>query len=191
MCGCASARPHAVYVHNSWFRAPTGKPVRALLRRNADGAQIEYENEPREKSLVWKLLQNSDTEMRHTDRFIAPATSRVDYRFSDGKHYIVTSSCTPLDKDTTEVHTVVSYKFGRLNPFIRLVFQPLSQLIIRQDVAMMKQQRDNIDRFGGRARFCNSAADLLMPEITAWRKTLAEGGTPEVAGVVREQELHL
>ena len=59
------------------------------------------------------------------------------------------------------------------------------------DVAMMKQQRDNIDRFGGRARFCNSAADLLMPEITAWRKTFAEGGTPEAAGVVREQELHL
>lgn len=183
--------PHAVYVHNSWFRAPTGKPVRALLRRNADGAQIEYANEPREKSLVWKLLQNSDTEMSHTDRFIAPATSRVDYRFSDGKHYIVTSSCTPLDDDTTEVHTVVSYRFGRLNPLIRLVFEPLSHFIIGQDVAMMKQQRDNIDRFGGRARFCNSAADLLMPEITSWRQTLAAGGTPEAAGIVREQELHL
>ena len=56
---------------------------------------------------------------------------------------------------------------------------------------MMKQQRDNIDRFGGRARFCNSPADLLMPEITSWRQTLAAGGTPEAAGIVREQELHL
>ena len=115
----------------------------------------------------------------------------MDYRFSDGKHYIVTSSCTPLDEDTTEVHTVISYKFGRLNGLIRLLFEPLSHLIIRQDVNMMQKQRDNIDRFGGRARFCNSAADLLMPEITGWRKTLAEGGEPQPEGVVREQELHL
>ncbi|MFC2414215.1 Rieske 2Fe-2S domain-containing protein [Neisseria elongata] len=183
--------PHAVYVHDSWFRAPTGKPVRALLRRNADGAQIEYADEPREKSLVWRLLQNSETRMSHTDRFIAPSTSQVDYRFSDGKHYIVTSSCTPRDENTTEVHTVISYKFGRLNGLIRLLFEPLSHLIIRQDVNMMQKQRDNIDRFGGRARFCNSAADLLMPEITGWRKTLAEGGEPQPEGMVREQELHL
>lgn len=161
------------------------------MRRNADGAQIEYADEPREKSLVWRLLQNSETRMSHTDRFIAPSTSQVDYRFSDGKHYIVTSSCTPLDEDTTEVHTVISYKFGRLNGLIRLLFEPLSHLIIRQDVNMMQKQRDNIDRFGGRARFCNSAADLLMPEITGWRKTLAEGGEPQPEGVVREQELHL
>lgn len=78
-----------------------------------------------------------------------------------------------------------------MNGLIRLLFEPLSHLIIRQDVNMMQKQRDNIDRFGGRARFCNSAADLLMPEITGWRKTLAEGGEPQPEGVVREQELHL
>lgn len=183
--------PHAVYVHTSWFRAPTHKPVQVTLRTLEDGAQLEYANEPREKSLVWKLLQNSNSEMRHTDRFIAPATSRVDYRFSDQKHYIITSSCTPLDENTTEVHTVISFKYGVLGPLIGLIFQPLSHLIIRQDVEIMRKQRENIHRFGGVERFYLSQADMLMPSILAWRNSLEKGRSPPPAGHLSSKELRL
>ena len=183
--------PHAVYVHNRWFRAPTGKPVQVRLRHLDDGAQIEYQNEPREHSWVWRLLQNSATEMTHTDRFIAPATSRVDYRFSDRKHYIITSSCTPCDDNDTEVHTVISFKFGHIGALVRLVFEPLSRIIIRQDVAIMQKQRDNIRRFGGRERFYHSQADVLMPAIQAWRQALDGGTPPPTPGLVDERELRL
>ncbi|MCP2041598.1 phenylpropionate dioxygenase-like ring-hydroxylating dioxygenase large terminal subunit [Neisseria sp. HSC-16F19] len=183
--------PHAVYVHESWFRAPTGRAVRATVRHLADGAEIEYRNEPRERSWVWRLLQDSNTDMRHTDRFIAPATSRVDYRFSDHKHYIITSSCTPLNDNETEVHTVISFKYGRIGPLVRLVFEPLSRLIIRQDVDIMAKQRANIRRFGGTERFYMSDADLLMPAILAWREALEQGATPPAAGLIREQGLFL
>lgn len=183
--------PHAVYVHDSWFRSATGKPVRATLRHLADGAEVEYENEPREQSWVWRLLQNSGTEMRHTDRFIAPATSRVDYRFSDRKHYIITSSCTPISENETEVHTVISFRYGRLGPLVRLVFEPLSHLIIGQDVDIMQRQRDNIRRFGGRERFYTSEADLLLPAIQAWRQALAEGSEPPATGTEQTRTLSL
>ncbi len=183
--------PHAVYVHESWFRSPTGKTVQATLAHLSDGAQVEYHDEPREKSWVWRLLQDNETSMTHTDRFIAPATSRVDYRFSDNKRYIITSSCTPCNENDTEVHTVISFRYGRLSPFIRLIFEPLSRLIIKQDVDIMQKQRDNIRRFGRQERFYNSKADLLLPSILAWRKALKDGKEPPAPRTVHEQTLLL
>lgn len=183
--------PHAVYVHTGWFRSPTRKSTTVKLRWLADGAEAEYLNEPREKSVVWKMLQDSDSQMRHTDRFIAPNTSQVDYVFSDKKHYVITSSCTPISDTETEVHTVISFKYGRLNPLIRLFFEPLSHIIIGQDVAMLKRQHDNIQRFGGQARFYTSQADVLLPAIEAWRKALDENSPPPPAGHEEERELYL
>ncbi len=183
--------PHAVYVHRHWFRAPTGRPVAATLHHLADGARVDYVDEPREQSWVWRLLQNSQTRMQHSDRFIAPATSRVDYRFSDQRHYIITSSCTPLDEETTEVHTVISFRVGRWGHLVRLMFEPLSRLIIAQDVAIMRRQRDNIRRFGGRERFYLSQADVLLPAILAWRRALAEGREPPPAGPSQQCDLRL
>lgn len=167
--------PHAVYVHDSWFRSATGKSVSAVVRSLPDGAEVEYTDEPREKSLVWSLgLQKKSSSIRHTDRFIAPATSRVDYIFSDNKHYIITSSCTPVSDDKTEVFTVISYRYGKLGVFVRLFFEPLSRIIIRQDVDIMRKQRDNVRDFGGE-RFYNSKIDFLIPHILKWREAMAEG----------------
>ncbi len=169
--------PHAVYVHNSWFRSATGKAVTAIVRTLSDGAEVEYINEPREKSLVWLGLQKTQSKIRHTDRFIAPATSRVDYIFSDEKHYIITSSCTPVSANKTEVFTVISYRYGKLGGLIRYFFEPLSRIIIKQDVDMMKKQRKNINDFG-EERFYHSKVDFLMPHMLAWRKAMAEEKTP-------------
>ncbi len=169
--------PHAAYVHQSWFRSPTGHKVKVCVRTTADGAEAEYFNEPREKSLVWKWLQDSDTAMRHTDRFIAPSTSRVDYIFSDHKHYIVTSSCTPTEKNLTDVYTIITFRYGTIGWLIRLFFEPLSRIIIKQDVDIMGKQRRNIERFG-EERFCHSPADFLLPHILRWRREIAEGKEP-------------
>lgn len=165
--------PHAVYVHHSWFRSATGKSVSAVVRALPDGAEVEYTDEPREKSLVWGLgLQKKSSDIRHTDRFIAPATSRVDYVFSDDKHYIITSSCTPISADKTEVFTVISYRYGKWGALVRLFFEPLSRVIIKQDVNIMQKQRDNIRDFG-EERFYHSKIDFLMPHILAWREAIA------------------
>jgi phenylpropionate dioxygenase-like ring-hydroxylating dioxygenase large terminal subunit len=87
--------PHATFVHRYWFRSPTKKFVKAIVRTLTDGAEAEFFEEPREKSVVWWLLAPRRGAMQHTDRFIAPNTSKVDYKFPGGLHYIITSSCTP------------------------------------------------------------------------------------------------
>lgn len=189
--------PHAAHVHKSWFRSPTGKVVEAVIRTESTGAVAEYINEPTEKSLIWQTFgrisgqaENSDQPpLIHTDRFIAPATSQVDYIFNDGRHYIITSHCTPVDEGKTRVFTHITLR-APLGALVRLVFAPLSRLIIRQDVAAMRKQQANIARFGER-RFTYAKSDLLMRHIIAWRRALDTGETPPPEGEERHVALRL
>jgi phenylpropionate dioxygenase-like ring-hydroxylating dioxygenase large terminal subunit len=182
--------PHATFVHRYWFRAPTAKPVKALVRTLEDGAVAEFFEEPREKSLVWSLLSPSRGPMQHTDRFIAPCTSRVDYRFPNGLHYIITSSCTEVGPRETEVFTVISFRFGIWGPLVRLYFEPMSRFIIRQDVDVLAAQQENIARFGAPS-FASTPADLLGPHIGAWRQALKAGAPPPQAGAESHAEIRL
>lgn len=166
--------PHATFVHRHWFRTPTLKQVKAEVRINWDGAEAEYFDEPREQSVVWSLLTRKKSTMRHIDRFIAPATSRVDYDFSDSRYYVITSSCTPVNETQTRVHTVVTFRFGSFGRLVRFFFKPLSMRIIKQDVEIVRQQQANIDRFGGR-RYRVIPQDLLYRHIVQWRNSIEKG----------------
>jgi phenylpropionate dioxygenase-like ring-hydroxylating dioxygenase large terminal subunit len=173
--------PHATFLHRYWFRAPTSREITARVRILADGVQAEYFEEPRKKSLVWWLLAPLEGAMRHTDRFIAPRTSRVDYEFPGGLHYIITSSCTPIDARSTQVYTVITFRYPLLGWLVRLLFEPLSRRIIGQDAGMLNAQYANVDRFGGPA-FTSTRADLLGRHIKAWRSALSAGKPLPAAG---------
>lgn len=182
--------PHATFLHRYWFRAPTAKPVRARVRTLADGAEAEFFEEPRERSFVWWLLAPREGGMRHVDRFIAPRTSFVDYEFPNGLRYTITSSCSAVDEDATEVYTVISFRYPVLGWLIRLAFEPLARRIIRQDVEMLDAQYANIARFGG-PRFASTRADLLGKHIAAWRVALARGDPPPAAGEQYDVDIRL
>ena len=182
--------PHATFVHRYWFRAPTARAVRATVRTLADGAEAEFFDEPREKSAVWWLLAPRGGAMRHTDRYIAPRTSRVDYEFPGGLHYTITSSCTAITARETQVHTVITFRYRRIGPLVRLVFEPLARRIIRQDVRMLAAQQGNVTRFGG-AAFMSTTADLLGPHIHAWRRALDADAPPPAAGESYDVEIKL
>lgn len=169
--------PHATFVHRHWFRAPTNREVGCRVRGLEDGAVAEYFDEPREKSLVWSLLSPSGGGMQHTDRYIAPSTSRVDYTFADDKRYIITSHCTPVDDDSTDVYTTITFRYKIWGPLVRLFFEPLSRRIIAQDVKTLRLLHQNQERFGDRG-FHVVDQDVLLPHIRRWRKALAAGEVP-------------
>lgn len=166
--------PHATTVHNKWFRSPTSTVIDAELRTNSDGAEVEYFKEPRKQSIIWSLLNRKETTMRHIDKFIAPATSQVDYIFSDETHYTITSFCSPISNDKTRVYTIMNYKVGWLTKLIRLFFEPLSRTIIKQDLNIIKKQQRNIKKFG-KEKFLVTETDLIYPSIKQWRKALEKG----------------
>lgn len=182
--------PHATFVHRRWFRAPTARAVRAVVRTLADGAEAEFFDEPRAGSVVWATLAPRKGPMRHIDRFIAPNISQVDYMFPNGWSYTITSCCVPRSDRETRVYTVISFRYGRIGALVRLFFEPLSRYIIRQDVRMLAMQQHNIERFRP-ARYTSSAADLLGHHIRAWRQALQGHGSPPAAGEERHVEMRL
>lgn len=181
--------PHAAHVHKGWFRSHVGRKVRAIVRTLEDGAEAEYFDEPREKSAVWRLLSPEKTTMQHFDRFIAPATSQVDYKFSNGMMYSITSSCTPINAGQTEVFTVISFRTKWFSQLIKLYFKPLAQKIIQQDVAILDQQSRTITQFGG-ADFVVTDADLLHHHIRDWRQAIINGESHPQAGIEKNIELY-
>ena len=182
--------PHATFLHRYWFRAPTAKPVKAIVRTLEDGAEAELLEEPREKSIVWWLLAPRRGPMRHTDRFIAPRTSSVDYAFPSGLRYTITSSCTAVSAMQTDVYTVITFRYGRIGWLIRLLFEPLARRIIRQDVEMLDAQYVNVARFGG-PHFTDTRADLLGRHINAWHSAIERAAPPPAAGDRYDVDLRL
>ena len=169
--------PHATFVHRHWFRTPTHREVRCTVQALDDGAVAEYFDEPREKSLVWALLAPSRGDMKHTDRYIAPSTTRVDYRFAKDKRYIITSFCTAVNDRLTDVYTVITFRYRLWAPLVRLFFEPLSRRIIAQDVSTLKLQHLNMARHKEQS-FRVIEQDVLLPHIRRWRRSLARGSRP-------------
>jgi phenylpropionate dioxygenase-like ring-hydroxylating dioxygenase large terminal subunit len=172
--------PHTAYVHRGWFRTTRAREVPARVSVGPDEVRVDFDERPERDSVVGRLLFPKGRALVHTDRFLMPTTSRVDYRFGPDWHFIITSQCTPVDEDTTEVYTVVTFHAGRLGWLVRAYFEPLCRRIIRQDLDVLKAQTEDIRRFGGR-RFTSVASDLVGPQIQRLWKTSA---APEAREVV-------
>ena len=169
--------PHTVFVHRGWFRTRDARALRARVRRYADRVEVAFADEVPARSVVSALFFPAAAPLVHTDRFVMPAVSRVDYRFGPRRHFIITSQCTPVSEHETVVDTVITFRFGRLGPLVRLLLEPVSRRIIRQDVRILARQTAQLRRFGG-PRFTSVETDLFARHIHAlWRR--AAGGARE------------
>ena len=169
--------PHTATVHRGWFRNPDAREMDAVVRRLSDAVEVEFENEPVTDSWIARLFYPKNARVVHTDRFLMPSISRVDYRFDADHHFIITSQATPLDDDHTEVHTVISFRYGRIGWLVRLLFEPMSRVIIRQDVDILKVQGDNVRRFGG-THYTHVETDLISLHMQSLRRKAERGEPP-------------
>ncbi len=169
--------PHTVYVHQGWFRNHDTRQLSATVRSTQASVEVEFQGEPITKSLVSRLFFPKGKQLRHTDRFLMPNISRVDYDFGPGRHFIITSQCTPLAEYETEVHTVITFSFGYIAPLVRLLLEPVCRKIIRQDVDILAAQTEQIRRLGG-PQFCHVDTDLLGLKIQSMRRRAEQSETP-------------
>jgi phenylpropionate dioxygenase-like ring-hydroxylating dioxygenase large terminal subunit len=179
--------PHTVYVHGGWFRNHDTRELSATVRSTSESVDVEFRGEPITKSLVSRLFFPNERELRHTDRFLMPNISRVDYDFGPDRHFIITSQCTPLSEYETEVHTLITFSFGRIGPLVRLLLEPICRKIIRQDVDVLALQSEQLQHFGG-PQFCHVETDLLGLKIQSMRRR-AERLEPAVETTNHEREI--
>jgi len=179
--------PHTVFVHKGWFRARDPRPQQARVRRYAERVEVDFVDEVQARSLVSALFFPSRRPLAHTDRFFLPAISRVDYGFGPDRDFIITSQCTPVGEQETMVYTVITFRFGRIAPLVRLVLEPVCRFILHQDVLVLARQTRQLRRFG-RPRFTSVETDLFARHIQAlWRRARPGTRAGATTGVECEQ----
>lgn len=169
--------PHTATVHRGWFRNPDPREMDAVVRKGPDSVEVAFEKEPTTNSFISRLFYPKHCLLHHTDQFLMPNLSRVDYRFDDRHHFIITSQASPVDEWTTEVYTVITFCYGRIGWLVRLAFEPMSRHIIQQDVDILRLQGANLRRFGG-ADYTHTETDLIALHMQSLRRRAERGETP-------------
>jgi phenylpropionate dioxygenase-like ring-hydroxylating dioxygenase large terminal subunit len=172
--------PHTVFVHKGWFRTRRRTQVPATVERTASSVLVTYEQAHDELTGAGFLLNPTGEPMVHTDHFLAPNVTRVDYLWGSRSGYVISSQVTPIGPLDSLVYTSISYRLpfdvpGNLvaRGLRRFMFWYTTQ-VIGQDVDIMRVQREG---FGaGPLSFQSTEADLLHADIEAVRAWLREGG---------------
>ena len=158
--------PHTNHVHQGLFRTDNTRENEVEITSGRDWVQAEFLNEKRMDTLLGRIICPKGGEMRHTDRFILPYVTRVDYRVHESRHFVVMSQCTPMDEDLTRVFTYMAFRFDGWGPLLRLFYQPFADRVLDQDVDIIRQQTEDIRRYGPR-RFMFHESDAIAREMHA------------------------
>ena len=167
--------PHTAFVHSGWFRkAGTAKRAEATVERTRDAVLVEYFQPDDSIGFTRWLLNPDGKPMTHTDRFFMPNVTRVDYMWGERRGFVITSQITPVGRDRALVYTAITFRFGLFNPIARLLLPAYTRIVIDQDVAIMKNQTANLERYAGR-RFNGTEADLIHRFIESLRDHALNG----------------
>ncbi|NOK11251.1 aromatic ring-hydroxylating dioxygenase subunit alpha [Corallococcus exercitus] len=172
--------PHTSFVHRGWFRNPTRKRVPSTVKRHAGRVRMTYHQEEDALTGLGRLFNPRGLPLVHTDEFIVPNVTRVDYQWGDSG-FAINSQCTPIGPTDTLVYTAISYRLpvdvpgawvGRaLTPLVRWY----TRQVIQQDVVIMETQRQGLTDGPGGGVYSGTEADLHHADIEAYRRWLREG----------------
>jgi phenylpropionate dioxygenase-like ring-hydroxylating dioxygenase large terminal subunit len=156
--------PHTAHVHRGLFRGEESKEIEIDVTSGEDWIEGEFLGEERMDSWIGKLLVPEGSRIRHVDRFQLPYVTRVDYRMSETRQYVVMSQCTPEAEDRTRVFTYLGFRFEPFGGLIKLIFQPFAGTILNQDVEVLRQQTEDLRRTGA-PRFLYHETDAIARGI--------------------------
>ena len=156
--------PHTAHVHRGLFRGAESREIEIEVTSGRDWVQAEFLGEERMDSWIGKLLVPKGSSVFHTDRFQLPFVTRVDYRMSEKRQYVVMSQCTPVSENRTRVFTYLAFRFEPLGGLVKLVFAPFASRILDQDVDILREQTEDLERTG-KARFFYHETDAIAKGI--------------------------
>lgn len=168
--------PHTVFVHAGWFRNEKQVEGEAIARRGEGWVELEYLHQDAIGFADWALNPDGKP-MRHTDRFLFPNTTRVDYAWGEGegdRAFVISSTISPVGPMRCRVYTAISFKFPLLGPALEPFFRWYTRQVIEQDVVIARNQGANLQRFG-EANFRATAADVIHAWVEAWRDWALQG----------------
>lgn len=167
--------PHTVFVHKSWFRNKSLKKVPITVETKNGGVLVTYHQEKDEIGvLIRKLLNPHNEPMKHTDHFIFPNVTNVEYSFGLNYMYVINSQITPVSTMKSRVYTYIAYHIPYLGKILKPFIHYYTRQVIEQDVWIMDVQRANLnpDRPN---RFMSTPADEPHLQIERLRSIGVSG----------------
>jgi phenylpropionate dioxygenase-like ring-hydroxylating dioxygenase large terminal subunit len=158
--------PHTAYLHRGLFRKQATTEIEAIVRRGPDRVEAEFLGEPRPPGIAARLLSPSGGTVEHTDRFVLPSIAQVEYRLGEENHFLITQTLTPIADHHTRIFADISFSLRIPGWMLRPVLTPIAWAILRQDAFILREQTENVRRFGGE-QYAHTSIDLLGRPI--WR----------------------
>ena len=163
--------PHTIFVHKGWFRDEKTVPKKVPTRVETKGATVTvtYFQEKDEFSWGAKMLLNPGGHpMTHTDQFIMPNLTRVDYNFGKKNAFIINSQISPISTLKSRVYTYIAYKVPLIGRLLKPLISFYTRRVIQQDVVIMRNQGDSL-RNNFKTTFRSTEADEVHKEIERLR----------------------
>jgi phenylpropionate dioxygenase-like ring-hydroxylating dioxygenase large terminal subunit len=179
--------PHTVFVHSGWFRNPSFKEVPIAVDTAGGSVLVTYRQPSDQIGVLARWLLNPRGEpMNHTDRFILPNITKVDYDFGSNSSFIIISQCTPVSTLRSRVYTAIIYRVGVLTKVLEPFFRFYTRRVIEQDVDIMKIQGRNL-RHDPKLDFHATDADVIHQAIEKLRELASLGDPAAVSRQSREE----
>lgn len=161
--------PHTIYVHKDWFRNQAYKKVPMSVETKNARVLVTYKQEnDKIAGPLYRLLNPKKAAMKHTDEFIYPNITRVDYTFDNQYGFIINSQNTPVSTLNSRVYTYICYKMAGMNKLIKPFIQFYTRKVIEQDVVIMKEQAKSL-AIDATLNFRSTSADELHIQIEKLR----------------------
>ncbi len=179
--------PHTVYVHDKWFRKRRAIKVTAHVAVSEGRVKVTYHQPDDSIGFMGRILNPSKAPMIHTDVYIFPNLTRVDYTFGSNG-FIINSQCTPVTRHRTRVYTWIAYNVGFLSRFLEPFFRFYTRKVITQDVVIM-EQHGGVVKLLGESTPHSTAADELHLAVQKLRDAGAQDRQkPYVPNYERERD---
>ena len=164
--------PHTVFVHSKWFRDQNQLQVPYQLQVRNGCVKATY-LQPTDSigNIMGRIINPKNAATVHTDEFIYPNITRVDYSYGD-YGFVINSQCTPVDRFESRVYTWIAYRGIRLAKLLKPLIQYYTRQVIIQDVGIMANQGSNLRLHSNvPSDFKSTAADEIHLAISKLRDT--------------------
>ncbi len=182
--------PHTVYVHRGWFRdeKTARKKIPHTVETKNGRVLVTYLQDQDEFSWGAKLLLNPQGDpMKHTDEFIYPNITRVDYWF--GKNgFIINSQSTPVAPLQCRTYTYIAYKIPLFKKILKPIFGFYTRQVIEQDVEIMHNQGASL-RHDDTLNFRSTPCDELHIQVERLRH-FGQTGNPQLTTFAVKKEIN-
>ena len=117
-----------------------------------------------------------------------PSVAQVEYKTGDHSHLVTTLPHAPITDFQTRAFLVSCWRTPTATEEARPGLEAYLDNILGQDVEILRQQTENIMRFGGEA-YRSTDVDLAGPEIWRMLRQAERGLDPEAADIDCRVEL--